>query len=91
MPLLPRYGDKVPVGVCSRLFAVAWTITGLVMASILVGVMATSLTFKTLDNEIILYGTKVNLLFLSNEITHFYLTLFVIPYKKEDWSISISP
>lgn len=55
-----RYGDKVPVGVCARLFAVVWTITGLVMASILVGVVATSLTFSTLDNGIILYGTKVH-------------------------------
>lgn len=57
-----RYGDKVPVGVCARLFAVVWIITGLVMASILVGVIATSLTFSTLDNEIILYGTKVHML-----------------------------
>ena len=32
------------------------------MASILVGVIATSLTFSTLDNEIILYGTKVHML-----------------------------
>ena len=63
--LIIRYGDKVPVGVCARLFAVVWIITGLVMASILVGVLATSLTFSTLDNEIILYGTEVHMLLLS--------------------------
>ena len=72
--LLVRYGDKVPVGVCARLFAVVWIITGLVMASILIGVIATSLTFSTLDNEIILYGTKVHML-LRNEILLSHLTL----------------
>ena len=59
--LFIRYGDKVPVGVCSRLFAVVWILTGLVTASILVGVIATSLTFNTLENDIILYGTKVHM------------------------------
>ena len=56
---LCRYGDKVPAGVCSRLFAVTWIVTGLVMASLLIGVMASSLTFQTIDKEIMLYGTEV--------------------------------
>ena len=59
--LFIRYGDKVPVGVCARLFAVVWILTGLATASILVGVIATSLTFNTLENDIILYGTKVHM------------------------------
>ena len=75
MCLFLRYGDKVPVGVCSRLFAVAWTITGLVMASILIGVIATSLTFRTLDHDIILYGTKVHMKLLGNQIIYFKLFL----------------
>lgn len=79
--LFLRYGDKVPVGVCARVFAVVWIITGLVMASILVGVIATSLTFQTLDHEIILYGIKVHKLLLSNEITLSHLTLCNPPSK----------
>ena len=54
-----RYGDRVPMGFWSRLFAVVWILTGLVMASVLIGVLATSLTFHTIGKDVILYGTKV--------------------------------
>ncbi|XP_022801932.1 uncharacterized protein LOC111339520 [Stylophora pistillata] len=56
------YGDRVPTGVWSRLFTVAWILTGLVMASVLIGVLATSLTFHTIEKDIMLYGTKVTAL-----------------------------
>ena len=54
-----RYGDRVPVGFWSRLFAVAWILTGLVVASVLTGALAASLTFYTIEKDVMLYGSKV--------------------------------
>lgn len=56
------YGDKVLVGFWSRLFAVAWILTGLVVASVLTGALAASLTFYTIEKDVMLYGSKVTAL-----------------------------
>ena len=53
------YGDKVLVGLWSRLFAVAWILIGLVVASVLTGALAASLTFYTVEKDVMLYGSKV--------------------------------
>ena len=47
------------VGFWSRLFAVAWILTGLVVASVLTGTLAASLTFYTIEKDVMLYGSKV--------------------------------
>ncbi|XP_027035829.1 uncharacterized protein LOC113664427 [Pocillopora damicornis] len=56
------YGDKVLVGFWSRLFAVAWILAGLVVASVLTGALAASLTFYTIEKDVMLYGSKVTAL-----------------------------
>ncbi|XP_058947171.2 uncharacterized protein [Pocillopora verrucosa] len=56
------YGDKVLVGFWSRLLAVAWILTGLVVASVLTGALAASLTFYTIEKDVMLYGSKVTAL-----------------------------
>ena len=38
-----------------------WTLTGLVIISILIGAIASSLTSVTVERDVILYGTEVNL------------------------------
>lgn len=57
--LFIRYGDKVFVGVCVRLFVVVWILIGLVMVFIFVGVIVIFLIFSMLENDIILYGIEV--------------------------------
>ena len=54
-----RYGDRSPRSIPARIFAILWTLTGLVIIVILVGGVASSLTSVTVDHSIILYGAKV--------------------------------
>ena len=54
-----RYGDRSPRSIPARIFAVAWTLTGLVIIGVLVGAIASSLTSVTVDHPIMLYGSKV--------------------------------
>ena len=56
-----RYGDRCPRGVPARLFAITWTLCGLVVIAILTGKIATVLTdFGYAGPYISLYGTKVS-------------------------------
>ena len=52
------YGDIAPVGVPGRVFAIFWILTGLVIIAIFTGVITTSLTVLTMENDVKLYGTK---------------------------------
>lgn len=61
MLFLFRYGDRSPRSIPARIFAIIWTLAGLVIIGILVGGVASSLTSVTVDQSIILYGAKVRL------------------------------
>ncbi|XP_001638933.2 uncharacterized protein LOC5519017 [Nematostella vectensis] len=61
------YGDRSPVKVSSRLFAIIWTLAGLVLTSLLTGSIATSLTTAAVSTEVILYGAKVGAIHNSTE------------------------
>lgn len=56
------YGDKVPRTLLGRLFAIAWTLFGLVMISFLLADMTNALIsyslFKTTNKKV--YGAKVS-------------------------------
>ena len=56
-----RYGDRAPKSIIGRIFGIMWTLTGLVIVSILIGAIASSLTSVTVERDVILYGTEVNL------------------------------
>ena len=56
-----RYGDRAPKSIIERIFGIMWTLTGLVIVSILIGAIASSLTSVTVERDVILYGTEVNL------------------------------
>lgn len=56
-----RYGDRSPRSIPARIFAIIWTLAGLVIIGILVGGVASSLTSVTVAQSIILYGAKVRL------------------------------
>lgn len=45
----------------ARIFGVIWTLTGIVIISVLIGQIATSLTTVTVEKEIMLYGREVSL------------------------------
>ena len=55
------------------MFGIAWTLTGLVIISILVSAIASALTSVTVKYPVILYGSKVS--FDSKAITVFLYTL----------------
>ena len=55
-----RYGDRAPKTIPARIFGIIWTLTGLVIISILIGAIASSLTTVTVEKEIMLYGTEVS-------------------------------
>ena len=59
--LVDRYGDRAPTSIIGRIFGIMWTLTGLVIISILIGAIASSLTSVTVERDVILYGTEVNL------------------------------
>ena len=55
-----RYGDRAPKSIIWRIFGIMWTLTGLVIVSILIGAMTSSLTSVTVERDVMLYGTEVN-------------------------------
>lgn len=57
--LFYSYGDRAPKSIPARIFGIIWTLTGLVIISILVGAIASSLTTVTVEQDIMLYGTEV--------------------------------
>ena len=60
--LFCSYGDRAPKSIPARIFGIIWTLTGLVIISILVGAIASSLTSVTVEQDIMLYGTEVRLI-----------------------------
>ncbi|CAH3191318.1 unnamed protein product, partial [Porites evermanni] len=56
------YGDRAPNSIIGRIFGIMWTLTGLVIISILIGAIASSLTSVTVERDVILYGTEVGAL-----------------------------
>ena len=56
-----RYGDRAPKSIIGCIFGIMWTLTGLVIVSILIGAITSSLTSVTVERDVMLYGTEVNL------------------------------
>ena len=54
-----RYGDHCPRSIPARVFGIIWTLIGLVIISILIGAIASSLTYVNVNKPAILYGAKV--------------------------------
>ncbi|XP_031571663.1 uncharacterized protein LOC116305830 isoform X2 [Actinia tenebrosa] len=61
------YGDRYPISVIGRLFAILWTLCGLVTISILIGGLTASLTTVTMSGGIMIYGTKTTVIENSTE------------------------
>lgn len=61
------YGDRSPRSVPARMFGIAWTLTGLVIISILVSAIASALTSVTVKYPVILYSSKVGAIQNSTE------------------------
>ena len=55
-----RYGDRAPKSIIGRILGIMWTLTGLVIVSILIGAITSSLTSVTVERDVMLYGTEVN-------------------------------
>lgn len=53
------YGDRFPCSVPARIFGIAWTLTGIVIISILTSAIASALTIVNVPYPIKLYGAKV--------------------------------
>jgi len=54
-----RYGDRAPISVLGRTFAVAWILVGICICSIFTATLTTSLTTISLDTKKSLPGSKV--------------------------------
>ena len=89
-----RYGDRAPKSIPGRIFGIMWTLTGLVIISILIGAIASSLTTVNVEKEIMLYGREVShipsrgvvntlILMLSNFAgnLHFFFTILMYNFK----------
>ncbi|XP_031553133.1 uncharacterized protein LOC116290266 [Actinia tenebrosa] len=63
------YGDRAPVTVLARILTFVWILTGLLIISICMGLIAYSLTVvvASLEKQVILYGTKVSAVENSTE------------------------
>ncbi|XP_028403045.1 uncharacterized protein LOC114525810 [Dendronephthya gigantea] len=61
------YGDRSPKTTLGRLFAITWTLVGLVVTGIMVGNLTSSLTLSVTFTEKIIYGAKVGALDSSPE------------------------
>ncbi|XP_048579794.1 uncharacterized protein LOC5501224 isoform X1 [Nematostella vectensis] len=61
------YGDRSPVSYSGRIFAVSWTLTGIIIVSLATGVLTTSLTEITLKSKSRIYGTKIGAIHNSPE------------------------
>ena len=57
------YGDIAPVGLPGRIFAIFWSLSGLIIIGIFTGVIATSLTVVSMETNVKLYGAKVSYAF----------------------------
>jgi len=62
------YGDRAPISVLGRTFAVAWILIGICICSIFTATLTTSLTTISLDTEKGLPGSKVGVLKRSIEL-----------------------
>ena len=65
-----RYGDRSPRSIPARILGIIWTLIGLVIISVLVGALATTLTSVTVEQPIILYGSKVIKLSLAHSLAY---------------------
>ena len=65
-----RYGDRSPRSIPARILGIIWTLIGLVIISVLVGALATTLTSVTVEQPIILYGSKVIKLSLAHSLVY---------------------
>ncbi|XP_066030883.1 uncharacterized protein [Pocillopora verrucosa] len=61
------YGDRSPRSVPARIFGIAWTLTGLVIISILIGTICSALTSSSISYPVTLYGTKIGAIQNSTE------------------------
>ncbi|XP_078348134.1 uncharacterized protein LOC144633195 isoform X1 [Oculina patagonica] len=62
------YGDRAPISVLGRSFAVAWILVGICICSIFTATLTTSLTTISLDTKKTLPGSKVGVLKRSIEM-----------------------
>ena len=51
MSCLTRYGDRTPVTFLGRLFAIAWSLTGIVISGIVVASLTSSLTVSIINEQ----------------------------------------
>nr|XP_058971271.1 uncharacterized protein LOC131797634 [Pocillopora verrucosa] len=61
------YGDRFPSSVPARIFGIAWTLTGIVIISILISAIASALTIVNVPYPIKLYGAKIGAIQNSTE------------------------
>lgn len=62
------YGDRAPISVLGRTFAVAWILVGICICSIFTATLTTSLTTISLDTKKSLPGSKIGVLKRSIEL-----------------------
>ena len=60
-----RYGDRSPVTIPGRIFAIIWVLMGLVIISIVTGGIVTSITSVLVVQEDKIYGAQVKCRTLS--------------------------
>lgn len=72
--LFVRYGDRAPMSFITRLVSIAWTVIGLVMLSIFMGMVTTALTVVTqeINQEAALYGANVSF-FIGVQLSCMYM------------------
>ena len=56
---LVRYGDRAPISFMGRILAIVVILTGLVLFSLVNGILATSITSVALETDYRIYGAKV--------------------------------
>ena len=71
------YGDRAPRTKLGRVFAITWTLVGLIVTGIMVGNLASSLTVSVSHVEKIIYGTKV---YVQVYIPYHTIPYHTIPY-----------
>ena len=60
--MFSSYGDRVPITIAGRIFAIMWTLYGLVITGLVVGNLTSALTASVAFslNEVDLYQAKVS-------------------------------
>ena len=58
MKFFSRYGDRSPITIPGRLFAISWILMGLVIISIVTGGIVTSITSVLVVQESKIYGAQ---------------------------------